>query len=65
MSLGNVAERVLRAEQVIGKHCFFCYDIVLNGKLKDEGMASFGSVLRRSDAVAIRAYLIKRANEDR
>jgi len=28
-------------------------------------MVAFGSVLRRSDAAAIRSYLIKRANEDK
>jgi hypothetical protein len=33
--------------------------------LKDAGMASFKAVLQQKDADAIRAYLIKRANDDK
>jgi cytochrome c553 len=40
------------------------YNIVLDGILKINGMAPFGAVLNRSDATAIRAYVIRRANED-
>jgi quinohemoprotein ethanol dehydrogenase len=37
--------------------------VVLNGVLKDRGMASFSSVLKPEDTQAIRAYMIARANE--
>jgi quinohemoprotein ethanol dehydrogenase len=40
------------------------YHIVLDGILKINGMAPFGAVLNRSDVTAIRAYLIRRANQD-
>jgi cytochrome c553 len=40
------------------------YDIVLDGILKINGMAALGAVLDRSDATAIRAYVIRRANQD-
>jgi cytochrome c553 len=40
------------------------YDIVLDGILKSNGMAPFAPVLDRSNAAAIRAYVIHRANED-
>jgi quinohemoprotein ethanol dehydrogenase len=53
----------LRASRLLADDHFF--DVVLDGDLKDEGMVAFGSVLRRSDAAAIRSYLIKRANEDK
>jgi quinohemoprotein ethanol dehydrogenase len=53
----------LRASTYLGNDFF--YEIVLNGVLKDAGMVSFKSVLQQKDAAAIRAYLIKRANEDR
>ena len=43
----------------------FFYEIVLNGAMKDAGMAPFTAVLEQKDAAAIRAYLIKRANEDK
>ena len=43
----------------------FWYEIVLNGAMKDAGMASFKSVLDHQSAEAIRAYVIHRANEDR
>jgi quinohemoprotein ethanol dehydrogenase len=39
-------------------------DIVLGGKYKDKGMASFADILKKEEADAIHAYLIARANED-
>jgi quinohemoprotein ethanol dehydrogenase len=39
-------------------------DIVLRGKLEALGMASFADVLSQTDADAIHAYVIARANED-
>jgi hypothetical protein len=33
--------------------------------MKDAGMAAFGSVLKKEDVTAIRAYLIQRANQDK
>ena len=53
----------LRASSFLGTD--FWYEIVLNGAMKDAGMAPFKSVLDQKDAAAIRAYLIKRANEDK
>jgi alcohol dehydrogenase (cytochrome c)/quinohemoprotein ethanol dehydrogenase len=53
----------LRASSFIGNDFF--YEIVLNGAMKDAGMAAFGSVLSKDDVTAIRAYLIQRANEDK
>jgi alcohol dehydrogenase (cytochrome c)/quinohemoprotein ethanol dehydrogenase len=53
----------LRASTFLGNDFF--YEIVLNGAMKDAGMASFKPVLEQKDATAIRAYLIKRANEDK
>jgi quinohemoprotein ethanol dehydrogenase len=41
------------------------YSIVLDGALKEGGMAPFGSVLDRSQATAIRDYVVHRANEDK
>jgi quinohemoprotein ethanol dehydrogenase len=52
----------LRASTFLGNDFFF--EIVLNGAMKDAGMAPFKPVLDQKDATAIRAYLIKRANED-
>jgi mono/diheme cytochrome c family protein len=40
------------------------YSIVLDGALKEGGMAAFGSVLDRGQAAAIRDYVIHRAHED-
>ncbi len=40
------------------------YSIVLDGALKEGGMAPFGSVLDRDQASAIRAYIVHRANQD-
>jgi cytochrome c553 len=40
------------------------YSIVLDGALKEGGMAPFGSVLDRGQAAAILGYVIHRANED-
>jgi alcohol dehydrogenase (cytochrome c)/quinohemoprotein ethanol dehydrogenase len=42
----------------------FYYNIVLDGALKDAGMAAFNRALSRDDATAIRNYIIHRANED-
>jgi alcohol dehydrogenase (cytochrome c)/quinohemoprotein ethanol dehydrogenase len=42
----------------------FWYEIVLNGAMKDAGMAPFKSVLDHQQVEAIRAYVIRRANED-
>ena len=53
----------LRASTFLGNDFF--YEIVLNGAMKDAGMAPFKGVLEQKDAAAIRAYLIKRANEDK
>ena len=53
----------LRASSFLGNDFF--YEIVLNGAMKDAGMAPFKAVLNQKDAAAIRAYLIKRANEDK
>ena len=53
----------LRASSFIANDFF--YEIVLNGAMKGAGMASFAPVLSKDDATAIRAYLIKRANEDK
>ncbi len=53
----------LRASSFLGNDFF--YEIVLNGAMKDAGMAAFKEVLNRDDVTAIRAYLIKRANDDK
>jgi quinohemoprotein ethanol dehydrogenase len=53
----------LRASSFLGNDFFF--EIVLNGAMKDAGMAPFKAVLGKDDASAIRAYLIQRANEDK
>ncbi len=53
----------LRASSFIANDFF--YEIVLNGAMKGAGMAAFAPVLSKDDATAIRAYLIKRANEDK
>jgi len=53
----------LRASGFLGSDFF--YEIVLNGVLKPAGMVSFRPVLDQKGAAAIRAYLIKRANEDK
>ena len=42
----------------------FFYNIVLDGALKDAGMASFKSTLSREDVTAIRNFIIHRANQD-
>ena len=41
------------------------YSIVLDGVLKEGGMAPFAPVLDREQATAIRDYIIHRANEDK
>jgi quinohemoprotein ethanol dehydrogenase len=53
----------LRASTFLGND--FWYEIVLNGAMKDAGMAPFKSILDHPKAEAIRAYVIHRANEDR
>jgi quinohemoprotein ethanol dehydrogenase len=40
------------------------FDIVLGGKRKEKGMASFADVLTRQDAELIQKFLIARINED-
>jgi cytochrome c553 len=40
------------------------YSIVLDGALKDGGMAAFGPVLDHAQAAAILGYVVHRANED-
>ena len=52
----------LRASSFLGNDFF--YEIVLNGAMKDAGMAPFKSVLDHKQAEAIGAYVIQRANED-
>lgn len=39
-------------------------EIVLEGTLEEQGMASFADLLTTADADAVHAYLIARANED-
>ena len=39
-------------------------DIVLGGKRREKGMASFADLISKADAEAIHAYLIRRSNED-
>ena len=53
----------LRASSFLGND--FWYEIVLNGAMKDAGMAPFKTVLDKNNATAIRAYVIQRANEDK
>jgi quinohemoprotein ethanol dehydrogenase len=53
----------LRATSFLGNDFF--YEIVLNGAMKDAGMAAFKPELSRDDVTAIRAYLIQRAHEDK
>jgi quinohemoprotein ethanol dehydrogenase len=52
----------LRASNFLGMDFF--YNIVLDGALKDAGMASFSSALKRDDVSAIRSFIIHRANLD-
>jgi quinohemoprotein ethanol dehydrogenase len=52
----------LRASNFLGMD--FYYNIVLDGALKDAGMASFKAALTRDDATAIRNFVIHRANQD-
>jgi alcohol dehydrogenase (cytochrome c)/quinohemoprotein ethanol dehydrogenase len=42
----------------------FFYNIVLDGALKDAGMASFKSAVSRDDVTSIRNFVIHRANQD-
>jgi quinohemoprotein ethanol dehydrogenase len=57
---GVVAD--LRASNFLSRDFF--YNIVLDGALKDAGMASFKSALSRDDVTAIRNFVIHRANQD-
>jgi alcohol dehydrogenase (cytochrome c)/quinohemoprotein ethanol dehydrogenase len=41
------------------------FAVVLDGLLRDKGMAPFKSAINRDDAAAIRAYIIARANESK
>jgi quinohemoprotein ethanol dehydrogenase len=52
----------LRASNFLNRDYF--YNIVLDGALKDAGMAAFNRALSRDDATAIRNFIIHRANED-
>ncbi len=52
----------LRASNFLGMD--FYYNIVLDGALKDAGMAAFKVALTRDDATAIRNFVIHRANQD-
>ncbi len=52
----------LRASNFLNRDFF--YNIVLDGALKDAGMAAFSRALSRDDATAIRNFIIHRANED-
>jgi len=52
-----------RASSFLGNDFF--YEIVLNGAMKDNGMAPFKSILDHQKAESIRAYVIHRANEDK
>jgi quinohemoprotein ethanol dehydrogenase len=53
----------LRASSFLSNDFF--YEIVLNGAMKDNGMAPFKSILDHQKAESIRAYVIHRANEDK
>ncbi|HEY2677043.1 MAG TPA: PQQ-dependent dehydrogenase, methanol/ethanol family [Steroidobacteraceae bacterium] len=52
----------LRASNFLGMDFF--YNIVLDGALKDAGMASFKAALTRDDVTNIRNFVIHRANQD-
>jgi quinohemoprotein ethanol dehydrogenase len=52
----------LRASNFLNRDFF--YNIVLDGALKDAGMAAFSRALSRDDATAIRNFIIHRANVD-
>ena len=52
----------LRYSNYLGNEQWF--DVVLNGALRDGGMAAFKDVLDHDQAAAIRAYVIARANQD-
>jgi quinohemoprotein ethanol dehydrogenase len=53
----------LRASSFLSNDFFF--EVVLNGAMKDNGMASFKSILDHKMAEEIRAYVIHRANRDK
>jgi alcohol dehydrogenase (cytochrome c)/quinohemoprotein ethanol dehydrogenase len=61
-AIGGGAVSDLRASNFLSMDFF--YNIVLDGALKDAGMASFKSALSRDDVTAIRNFVIHRANQD-
>jgi quinohemoprotein ethanol dehydrogenase len=61
-AIGGGVVHDLRASNFLALDYF--YNIVLDGALKDAGMASFKSALTRDDATAIRNFIIHRANQD-
>ena len=61
-ALGGGVIPDLRASNFLGSDFF--YNIVLDGALKDAGMASFKSALSRDEAAAIRNFVIHRANQN-
>jgi len=61
-AIGGGVVPYLRASNFLSMDFF--YNIVLDGALKDAGMASFKNALSRDDATAIRNFIIHRANED-
>jgi len=61
-AMGGGVVSDLRASNFLSMDFF--YNIVLDGALKDAGMASFKSALSRDDVTAIRNFVIHRANQD-
>jgi alcohol dehydrogenase (cytochrome c)/quinohemoprotein ethanol dehydrogenase len=61
-AIGGGVVTDLRASNFLSMDFF--YNIVLDGALKDAGMASFNSALSRDDVTAIRNFVIHRANQD-
>jgi len=61
-AIGGGVVSDLRASNFLSMDFF--YNIVLDGALKDAGMASFKPALSRDDATAIRNFIIHRANQD-
>ncbi|MDX2424554.1 MAG: cytochrome c, partial [Amphritea sp.] len=60
-----VSGGVLPDLRYASQHSFdYWEDIVVNGLKKGNGMAAFGSVLSVEQADAIKAYVIKRANDE-
>jgi quinohemoprotein ethanol dehydrogenase len=61
-AIGGGVVSDLRASNFLSMDFF--YNIVLDGALKDAGMASFKSALNRNDVTDIRNFVIHRANAD-